>query len=328
MLHSSSTPRSRAFSWLCVTLPLACLLFVAHAGGCASGSGTSRQKPPNPVNESWDDATVGERLGRLDVRMRTASPDSLPLLQEEYRRLLAERTGQPVTAFTGGPEAPDGGLVVDTLMSVPRRDLDEPLIAQRPPISEPRTAPPYALDEEEPLKGFRASELDPRAAKTSRKSARSARGVTSSTSRPRVAARSSGRVAAPRMAQPRTAAAINERGVRQRLVSGITAARSGNYEHAVRNLAPVIAAGKGGQEARFYYATALERTGDLPSAMREYLKASKAGGSLGDKAYLAHLRVMAAMGERERARELVNGFIRSNPESGQVVQARKMLQTM
>lgn len=85
------------------------------ADSAAAGSSTTGTAPEEP--------TIGERLGQLDARMRTAPPDSLPRLQEEYNRLLAERTGEPglvapTEVQTGGPQRwtfPVGAIDTDTL---------------------------------------------------------------------------------------------------------------------------------------------------------------------------------------------------------------------
>ena len=127
--------------------------------------------------------------------------------------------------------------------------------------------------------------------------------------------------------KPLTAAQRDARMSERNIVEGIAAERAGKYSEATKRLGAV----KGGPktpQARFSYALSLERTGELSRAASEYLALSSGGGALGHKAYIGYCRVLSMLGQRGRARELVQRFIRQNPASGQVASARRLLQTL
>ena len=112
------------------------------------------------------------------------------------------------------------------------------------------------------------------------------------------------------------------------MVSGIAAARAGKYADAVLKLAPLVSSGSADADARYYYALSLEKTGQQSRAAEEYMRVSRGSGSLAERAYLDYCRMLAATGSRDRARQLLTQYIRRKGDSGQVVAARRLLQTL
>ena len=116
---------------------------------------------------------------------------------------------------------------------------------------------------------------------------------------------------------------MNERDI----VEGIAAERAGKYTDANKRFSSAKSGVKS-PEARYSHAVSLEKTGDLGRAAGEYLAISGSGTSLGHKAYIDYCRVLSRQGQRGKARELVQRFIRQNPDSSQVGSARRLLQTL
>jgi len=327
--------------------------------------------------------TLGERLGQLDALMRTAPADSLPILRDEYDRLLAERTGEPGFVRTGGPSTQEAAA--DTTLSITVEqiptssddaagdDIDETATARprrtdelvtsdfhRDQIDSVGAAPrraaptsattPAVADPSRTFKGLRPSEIatipgHERASKTSsrrndarRTTARTAasRASTARTAAARAARRdrsetrtaSAASTRASEVAPSKGAAAINGRGERKALVEGIAAARAGRYADAVTKLEPAVRAGRAGSDGNYYYALALEKSGQVDRAASQYLRASRAGGPLAQRSYLEYCRLLARSGDRRKARELLTQFLRRNPDSTQAVAARRLLQTL
>jgi TolA-binding protein len=344
-----------------LSIPFGSLLRLPHSLGAlalaavlVAGCGSQRAAIESPVDststsqhvQTGDDPAagtrIGERLGQLDARMRTAPPDSLPMLEAEYARLLAERAGAPASVQTGGAATTESdtssGATLDTIAiaidAVPAETRREPL-----PEGEPvATGDPAKL-----FKGLRPNEIAtiPGYERTVRAST-SARRENARKSSSRTAARKGrgrsggddARLAASQ--KPATvvrtpsgrAAQINSRGERKGLVAGITAARAGKYADAVAKLEPAVKSGKAGAEAGYYYALSLEKTGQTARAAEHYLRASRSGGALGQRSYLEYCRLLARTGERTKARQLLTQFLRRNPDSTQAVSARRLLQTL
>jgi TolA-binding protein len=350
-MHSTPGSSLPSLRTLLGALALACVLSV----GCGSQraaidapvDSTSTRGPGTESQGLPAGTTLGERLGQLDARMRTAPPDSIAELRAEYDRLLAERNGEPLVVQTGGPAGEQ--LASDTVTAQPRRD-DNTLVTSDTPIEPDEsiaattrreesiaTSPDAATGDPSKLfKGLRPDEIatipgHERAARA----ARSTRGEkVHKASKARSSRRGDERrlAAAPsRRVSPTSsgrAAEINARGQRQGLVAGIAAARAGRYSDAVAKLGPAVTAGKGSAEANYYYALALEKTGQTDRAAAQYLRASRGGGTLAQRSYLEYCRLLARSGERTKARQLLSQFLRRNPDSTQAVTARRLLQTL
>jgi hypothetical protein len=123
---------------------------------------------------------------------------------------------------------------------------------------------------------------------------------------------------------------LSEKMAGRKLVNGMAAAQAGRYKEAVQQLAPAVRSRTGAREtgAGYSYAVALEKSGQLSRAADEYLRLSRTGGEVGQKSYVSYCRLLAKLGQRDRAKRLVLQFIQRNPDSTQVVTARRLLQTL
>lgn len=299
---------------------------------------TVSQAPP-PLDDETQEPTIGEQLGRLDARMKTAPADSLPILQEEYQRLLDLATMQePVQ--TGGVE--------------PSGEEDDP----QPVVSTPRREVPAGE-----MQGFRTTELkqtgrsesapaEPRSyVSTPRKKARgsepvahvstprrdakpkatASRTAVKETSAPQAttgAAKKTETSATSSTAAKPMEATSNDRD--RKFINGVAASRAGKYAEAAKELPTVVSSPPAGKKALAHhtYGEALEKTGNTAKAADQYQKGSKGNDALNHKSYIAYCRTVAKSGDRARARKLLVQFIEKNPKSTQVVNARQLLQTL
>ena len=275
--------------------------------------------------EITGEETLGERLGRLDARMRSAPPDSLPALQAEYQNLLDQATGSG-TIETGGPrrdDPRDSSMAVQEPFALPYSPRDgrgnEILIT--------------SYDSTLELKGLRSSELRYAAGSSSTVPAAAAEAHESKPRTRTSARRSTATTAAPEQPLPATG---TRRGTKNQpgatnFVNGVAATRAGWHAEAVDQLPRTLSTPQNTQRrtlAQYSYAQSLESTGKLSQAADQYLKASRNGTGLGDKSYISYCRVLAKSGQKDRARQLLVQFIGSHPKSDQVVNARQLLQTL
>lgn|GEM_PF-2436748 len=276
-----------------------------------------------------DSVTLGERLGQLDAMMRTATGDSLRILEAEYDRLLREATGRG-SIQTGRAREADGGILGSedigmedggqVIASYPREGRDGILDA------------PY--DSTAQLHGLRASELRYAAGMNGRETASEARPQKSRTAGTAARVRTAPGKPAEKareshVTQSRTSAASHEGA--QSFVNGIAASRAGWHAEAAAELPKALSSPLSQKRktlARYSYGQALESSGRLSQAADEYLNASKENTGLAHKSFVAYCRVLAKSGEKARAKKLLVQFIGKNPKSDQVVDARQLLQTL
>lgn len=256
--------------------------------------------PPDTARAMRNDATLGEQLGRLDARMQTAPPDSLPILQAEYQRLLDLAAGTAHNVQTGAGDGPP---------------VDRPSGTNTSGETGDTLAGPSGL------LGFRSSELS--GSDTAGRSTKAA-------VRPRTVVRA-GDAAVDVAAEERAADAVTaERGRQRSYVDGLAAVQAGRYPQAVKDLSPIAANPPRGKQtvARYAYARALEKTGNAEKAAEEYRAASAGADQLAHKSYLNYCRLLAKSGKRDKARKLLVEFIGRHPTSTQTVDARRLLQTL
>lgn len=264
------------------------------------------EEPPVVVRQK-PDTTLGEQLGRLDAQMRVASPDSLPMLQEEYNRLLALAAGStPIQ--TGQEPTLETPTEFDSLETPTDAEPEDGTV----PAEQRRTERSYVGPNG--LLGFRKSELAATGTKAAKMRTRDPK------------ARNIRPAPAPTPAEDAPSARTGER----QYLDGLTNARAGRYEQAAKELPAVVAnppAGKRGI-AQYSYAESLEKTGDLDKAAEQYRQASRGNDELSHKSYIAYCRTLARTGQRDKARQLLASFISRNPRSPQAVNARLLLQTL
>ncbi|HVZ38943.1 MAG TPA: tetratricopeptide repeat protein [Candidatus Kapabacteria bacterium] len=285
------------------------LTFILTLAACSSGSETTREEtpkdstattaatPPADTTSPKHEETLGEQLGRLDARMKTAPADSLPALQAKYDSLLAN--------VTSGGNIKTGGR--DWTNSA---DLDSINVT-----TGPRS---HGGTDSSGLMGFRTSELD------------TAAHTAPTAPAPHYSHRITYLRAAPAPEELAKPAPDSARRRERSYVDGLVAARSGKYEDAVRQLPAVIAKPPKGRAGivRSAYAESLEKTGSTAKATDEYRKASAGSDEVANKSYLSYCRLLAKSGDRTRARQLLSQFIARHPRSPQVVNARQLLQTL
>lgn len=272
---------------------------------------------------------LGEALGQLDARMRTAPADSLPALRAEYQRLLELARRNRLRNTDRVPSGSKNGSPRDEYSALDDGDLS---------ITIPSSG----------LKGLRQSELSPSSGRRSsgaRKPAATARTAPKSTERPRVKsparpAESNGaatamraRPAAPAAPAPAPVSSQDEaRRAEQQMVDGTAAVRAGKYAEGARQLEQAVKSRKLTGERRatagYAYAFSLEKSGRLSDAAEQYLALSRQGGEPAHRAYIAYCRVLGQLGEKDRARQLVLRFLKEHPDSSQAVDARLLLQRL
>jgi TolA-binding protein len=322
------------------------------------------QTAPSPDVASLPPASasdVGERLGRLDAQMRTAPLDSVLLLRAEYQRILdsidmARR--EPVQ--TGGPDlrnsadsnrVADGGNVQDssslTSDSLHRGTTTQEVQTGGEPLQEKFNTfdtvdQSFVEDPSKRFNGLRPSELRGVPGYSPSKpgsvsEARPKAGTRRHPGRSRMLATRRKQSRTPRYAGQNSA---SRRGIsrsqmarmsERRIVNGIAATQAGRYTDAIKELGPALgSAGNSARSAhaRYSYALSLEKTGQLSRAADQYLRLSRNGGAMGQKAYVAYCRLLARLGQRDRAKRLVLQFIQRNPDSTSVVTARRLLQAL
>lgn len=345
---------------------LGCLAFMA-VGGCnstrpivADGSHTNLRDTsagsvdsippaqtitPNPLDAERerqnDPVLIAERLGQLDAMIRTAPADSIAYLRAEYEALLEEYTGESRIVATGNSdlynparEALDhSGSASDVDSFLASRDNGRP----RRPVASPTVA--GSREELRASGDRRDSSISALAVNTARRS----NAVRSRTSTPGTisAGRQSTRVRSAD-ARRRTRAVVEEQTMptasaeradgKREYIDGLAAARAGRYDEAAVQLPKAIESGDLSPihraRARQTYGQSLEASGDPAGASAQYQSASRQRGDIGERAYIDRCRAMALSGEREKARAMLREFIRSHPRSKQVVNARRLLQTI
>lgn len=259
---------------------------------------TTRELPPS----------VGEQLGRLDALMKTASGDSLAHLQAEYDRILRAAGGQPEIQ-TGMGDHGD-------MASHPRR------------IGNGQLANEAANDTSGAgnLKGLRPDELNHTSLTRRTMAATPVRKA--ATPSHLIAARTESRreVSEPATARPSTTGNAN-----RKMLDGITAANAGKYSRATDDLPAALSGSlskSNRNRAQYTYGHSLEKTGKLSKAAESYQQVTKDDRQLGDKSYVSYCRVLSESGQRDRARQLLIGFIAKHPKSPEVISARRLLQTL
>lgn len=317
---------------------------------------TTDQEPitPDPLatkDRKKDETTLlGERLGRLDALIRTASPDSARRLREEYQRLLSQFTGEEQQVQTGNPStdvynparpnasplppvAPidsflsqrEGGTRSIRRRNITAEELDRRLRADDPqqaPSSTPATTP-KATNAVSRRKVSTPEEAP------SRRIERTKSAITTRRTLQRREVRDEP-TASQERSTSRAASAPNS-GKRQ-FINGVAAAQAGDTKVAGEALSRSLESrdlpGRNRPRAEYSYGTSLEESGRPAEAATHYRKAAKSGMKLNHKAYIAQCRALARSGKRDEARAMLVDFIRRNPKSPQIISARKMLQTL
>ncbi len=309
-------------------------LIAMMLGGCASNQPaveettvdtTAVASAPEPVTTG---PTIGERLGRLDAQMKTAPPDSIPILRAEYQQLLAEsRNGeQPLDSALQPSSSADTSeeffriadtAYPDTVVHTPPRKQIVTGPAQPSVDTAAMALSPAAIANPALVfNGLRPAEL------------RTAPGYHPPSRHRAHATRRSTRSVRPSVTQrPRTKA--EEQGLTRlsdrRMVEGMVAARAGRYAEAVEKFSGVSSVDRT-DEADFYYALSLERTGELQAAASEYRTLSRGSSELAHRSVVAYARVLSQMGQTSRAKKTLWQFINANPNSPMVPSARELLQ--
>lgn len=114
-------------------------------------------------------------------------------------------------------------------------------------------------------------------------------------------------------------------------IDGLAAERAGDYGKAVEQLGRSLTTLRSSAqraEARYYYARSLEGLGRLDDAAEQYRLVSQGEGSLSHAALIDYCRTLGKLGKNERARDLVLQFLRRHPDSSQVPEAQRLLQTL
>jgi len=311
---------------------------------------------PNPLDarrERDNDPTLlAERLGRLDALIRRAPTDSARMLREEYNRLLEEYTGEARSAATGSQELdnparrsfPDdeSQASIDSFLARReggRRDRSQPA---SPNVTRSRAAATQSGAPRSTVAIERngTTTIVPSSDRTmrhqgnaSRRSitrhraavaAESASESTSQRSSPRVRQEGAGR----REQGPASTGADGNR----EFVEGLAQVSAGRYREATEHLPRAIGSGdlsrRNHTRAEHAYGESLEGTGREVEAVRQYGRAARGHSDLRHRSYIDRCRALARSGRRDDARQLLREFIRQNPKSGQVVAARRLLQTL
>lgn len=275
----------------------------------STGPETAQQEPANQPTES----TVRRQPTDTTAAVATAATEATPTTSEVRRQPTGSRAGSGASRATEGSAIDDPGAIFKGL---------------RP--DELRTAPAYQN---------RSTNPKPNATTRSQTRRSNSRKVQPP---PATAKRSKRQRTAPVIQQreaerevvPSTPAVTrdeSERQLQRKYIDGVASARAGNYADAAAKLEPVVnsAALKAHrEEARYYYARSLEGLGRTSEALRNYNTISNGSGGLKHRAYLDYCRVLAANGQKERARTMLRQFIRRNPNSRQTPDAQALLQTL
>lgn len=120
------------------------------------------------------------------------------------------------------------------------------------------------------------------------------------------------------------------RSLDENYTEGLASFRAGKYTQAISELKPVVNASRSSYNttARYYYALSLERTGSLKQAASNFRTLMRGSGSLADKSWLGYARVLSRQGKKSQAKKELLRLIQERPSSGQVANARKLLQQM
>lgn len=259
--------------------------------------------------------------------MRRAPADSAAQLRREYDSLLAEFTGETRNVATGNADLynpardalnTERGLAdVDSFLAT--RDNSR----ARESSSVPQVRRMESRDSTRPRSVQRSTTL--RA--TQRSAGR--RAALDKLRRSGRITRTPGRDVAASRTSP---AKSNTRDGEKDYIEGLASASAGRYEEAAVQLPRAIESGelsaRHRTQARRSYGESLEATGDSNGATAQYRGAARQRGDVGDRAFIDACRALAKSGDRSRARTLLRDFIRKNPRSKQVVNARRLLQTI
>ncbi|MEP7217483.1 MAG: hypothetical protein ABI876_01125, partial [Bacteroidota bacterium] len=236
------------------------------------------------------------------------SGDSLAHLQAEYERILRAAGGQPEIQ-TGMGDHGD-------MESHPRR-LGNGQLA-----NEAANDTTGAWN----LKGLRPGELH-NSSSTRRTTATAARKtVTPSHLAARTESRRESSEPTPASTHVATAGNAN-----RKLLDGIAEASAGKYSKATDDLPAALSGSlskSNRNRAQYTYGHSLEKSGKLSKAAESYQQVTKDDRQLGDKSYVSYCRVLSESGQRDRARQLLIGFIAKHPKSPEVISARRLLQTL
>ena len=120
------------------------------------------------------------------------------------------------------------------------------------------------------------------------------------------------------------------RSLNENYTEGLASFRAGKYSQAIDELKPVVNAPRSSYSttARYYYALSLERTGSLGQAASNFRNLMKGSGSLADKAWLGYARVLSRQGKKSQAKKELLRMIKERPSSGQIANARQLLQQL
>ena len=115
----------------------------------------------------------------------------------------------------------------------------------------------------------------------------------------------------------------------RRYTEGLAKFRAGRYREAIELLRPVAQSGLSFRTtARYYLAVALERSGNVAGALRNYRALKGTSGSIGEKAWLGVARLLARSGETAAARRELQQFSRSRSGSPYSAEAKRMLRSL
>lgn len=114
--------------------------------------------------------------------------------------------------------------------------------------------------------------------------------------------------------------------LKRKYTEGLARFRAGDYRRAIEKLTPVARSTQPYRyDARYYLAVAQERTGNLKAALGNYRSLRKMSGGIGEKAWIAHARLLVRSGKRSEAKQQLLQFTRSRGSSRYMTEAQKML---
>lgn len=310
---------------------------------------------PNPLDarrERDNDPTLlAERLGRLDALIRRAPTDSARMLREEYNRLLEEYTGEARSAATGslGLDNParrsfpddESQASIDSFLAHReggRRDRSRPAspnVTRSRGAATQSGAPPSTVA----IERNRTTTIVPSSNRAMRRQGNASRGgiarhraaVAAESASESTSQRSSTRVRQGTGRREEGPVSTGADGNRE-FVEGMAQVSAGRYREATEHLPRAIGSGdlsrRNHTRAEHAYGESLEETGREVEAVRQYGRAARGNSDLRHRSYIDRCRALARSGRRDDACQLLREFIRQNPKSGQVVAARRLLQTL
>ncbi len=114
--------------------------------------------------------------------------------------------------------------------------------------------------------------------------------------------------------------------LKRKYIEGLARFRAGDYRRAIEKLTPVARSSQPFRnDARYYLAVAQERTGRLSEAMGNYRSLRKTSGSIGEKSWIAHARLLLRAGKRSEAKRQLLQFTKSRSGSRYAAEAEGML---